>query len=241
MAPSPVRPAHDLCRRMAGGSGPPSDNAHAIGAAQIRARLRARPSADPPLVVFDAGYDPECLDRELGAAPVAVLVWLRRDRCFYTDPTSQPATGRPRRHGAKFICKEPTTWPAPPAAHATADGQYGRVRVRAWAGLHAKRQHHPGRGTHTPRPVLRGTVVLVEVERLSRWWARPPAPTLRPLTRPPERPPLWAGAPLSGAQEDGRTAPLNRFSRFPGSIYCTSRTAMVKSQAKMSRPAQRPG
>src|SRR5919205_1980068 len=45
---------------------PPSANAHAVAAAQIRA-LRERQPADRlvPLCVLDAGYDPETLAREL--------------------------------------------------------------------------------------------------------------------------------------------------------------------------------
>ena len=47
-----------------------------------------------PLFVFDAGYDPEALARELAeldGQQVAVLVRLRSDRCFYADPP--PAVG----------------------------------------------------------------------------------------------------------------------------------------------------
>jgi len=65
----------------------------------------------------------------------------------------------------------------------TQDEQYGRVRVRAWAGLHPKQQAHPERGTRKTRPIVRGTVILVEVSRLPArpyppqvlwlWWAGP--------------------------------------------------------------------
>lgn len=152
----------------------PSANAPTVAAAQIRTLLRARPSAAPPLFVFDAGYDPERLARERVNAPVAVLVRLRRARGFDADPTSPPTTGRPRRQGAKFVCTDPTTWPAPTAEHPAVDGQYGRVRVRAWAGLHAKSPNPPTRGTHKPRPVLRGTVMLVEGGRLPQTTRAPP-------------------------------------------------------------------
>ena len=165
----------------------PNENAHAVAATQIRRLAGTPPGAQaPPLFVFDAGYDPERLARELGDAPVSVLVRLRRDRCFYADPTSQPATGRPRRHGAKFACRDAATWPTPTAEHTVDDSQYGQVRVRAWTGLHAKSQNHPARGTRKTRPLLRGTVVLVEVERLPRktrdpqqlwlWWHGPGDP-----------------------------------------------------------------
>jgi hypothetical protein len=171
----------------------PSENAHAVAAAQIRALLQARSSSASPPFVFDAGYDPERLARELGDAPVSVLVRLRRDRCFYADPTSQPTTGRPRRHGAKFACGDATTWPVPTAERMVTDSQYGQVRVRAWAGLHAKSQNHPARGTHKTRPLHRGTIVLVEVERLPQkthapqqlwlWWHGPGEPDLDLLWR----------------------------------------------------------
>ena len=66
------------------------------------------------------------------------------------------------------------------------DEPYGTVRVRAGAGLHPKPQAHPGRGPRTTRPIVRGTVVLVEVSRLPArpyppqqvwlWWAGPGSP-----------------------------------------------------------------
>jgi hypothetical protein len=64
----------------------PTDEVHAVAAAQIRAVLGRLPAASPvPLYVFDAGYDPEKLARELDdldGERVAVLVRLRSGRCF---------------------------------------------------------------------------------------------------------------------------------------------------------------
>jgi hypothetical protein len=148
------------------------------------------------LCVFDAGYDPEKLARELGdpdGARVAVLVRLRSGRCFYAEPDRQPRTGRPRRHGRKLACDDPTTWWAPTAEHREEHAQYGAVRVRAWAGVHAKTDDHPTRGSRRPRPIVHGTLVLVEVERLPRqtripkqlwlWWRGPGTPDLAVLWR----------------------------------------------------------
>ena len=91
----------------------PTENAHTVAAEQIRALQRSGPAGGPPpLFVFDAGYDPEWLAREVGDLPVAVLVRLRRGRCFYADPppaTPSPQGGRPRHHGAKFVCQDPLT------------------------------------------------------------------------------------------------------------------------------------
>ena len=60
------------------------------------------------------------------------------------------------------------------------------MRVRAWAGLHAKSQNHPARGSRRTTPVPRGTGVRVAVERgpqktrapqqLWLWWRGPGTP-----------------------------------------------------------------
>ena len=164
----------------------PLDDTDQTAAAQIHALLRRLGAGGPvPLFVFDAGYDSAQLTLDLAETRVAVLVRLRSDRCFYADPPPRPpgATGRPRRHGAKFNCADPTTWPAPTATLATTDDQYGTVTVAAWSGLHPKQRRHPGHGTRGPRPIVRGTVIRVQVERVPAktrppkvlwlWWAGP--------------------------------------------------------------------
>ena len=170
---------------------PADGDAHAVAAAQIRAVVAARPAGGPvPLFVFDAGYDPGTLARELAeldGGRVAVLVRLRADRCFDAAPTQQPKIGRPRRHGATLACRDERTWWAPTAQHAEEHARYGHVRVRAWAGIHATIQHRPVPGQRRRTwPTLSGTLVLVEVERLPRrtripkrlwlWWRGPGQP-----------------------------------------------------------------
>jgi hypothetical protein len=158
----------------------PTKNANQVAVQQIStlARLSHDTSDLIPLFVFDAGYDPVQLSEGLTAtdSAVAILVRLRSDRCFYADPPSPtecgtgPGTdgGRPRRHGRKFECNSnnPASWPPPSTQHYCEDPQYGVVQVRAWCGLHPKTQNHPTRGTRGPRPICRGTLVLVEVSRL---------------------------------------------------------------------------
>ena len=78
-----------------------------------------------------------------------------------TRPAQLP-TGRPRRHGAKFVCDDPTTWPAPtgPVVRPT-DPQYGHVQLQAWSGLHPISAAACERGTRTQphaRPLVRGTL-----------------------------------------------------------------------------------
>jgi hypothetical protein len=163
----------------------PTENTTSAAVGQIRWLLRHLPASEAaPLFVFDAGYDSVQLTQGLADLPVAILVRLRSDRCFYADPPPaepSPQGGRPRKHGAKLECRDPRTWPPPTAEHTTEDEQYGTVRVRAWAGLHPKQQLHATRGTRRPRPIVHGTLVLVEVTRLPGrlyppqmlwlWWA----------------------------------------------------------------------
>jgi DDE family transposase len=164
----------------------PLDDTDQQAAVQVRALLGRLPASQAvPLFVFDGGYDSAQLTLDLAEERVAVLVRLRSDRCFYADPPPRPpgATGRPRRHGAKFNCADPTTWPAPTTTLTCQDDQYGAVTVAAWAGLHPKQQRHPGHGSGGPRPIVRGTVIRVQVQRVPArtrppkvlwlWWAGP--------------------------------------------------------------------
>src|SRR5215207_10181938 len=164
----------------------PLDDTDQQAAGQVRALLGRLGDGGPvPLVVFDAGYDSAQLTLDLAGARVGVLVRLRSDRCFYADPPPPPPgkIGRPRRHGAKFAFADPTTWPTPTATLTCQDDQYGTVTVQAWAGLHPKQQRHPGHGTRGPRPIVRGTILRVQVQRVPArtrppkvlwlWWAGP--------------------------------------------------------------------
>jgi hypothetical protein len=147
----------------------PLDDTDGTAAGQIRALLaRLSPGGLVPLFVFDGGYDSAQLTLDLADVPAAVLVRLRSDRCFYADPPPRPpgANGRPRRHGAKFNLADPATWSVPTATLHTTDDQYGTVAVACWAGLHPKQQRHPGHGTGGPRPIVRGTIIRVQVERV---------------------------------------------------------------------------
>jgi hypothetical protein len=181
----------------------PTDNHNQAAITQIRALVNRLPPTDQavPLFVFDAGYDPCGLSLGLADTRAAILVRLRSGRCFYADPPPRVATskgGRPRRHGAKLDTSNPATWPSPSATHTEDDGQYGTVAVQAWAGLHPKQQLHPTRGTKRPRPIARGTLIRVQVQRI------PPGPARRKCCgcggRVPASPTLGCcGAPMCAA------------------------------------------
>jgi hypothetical protein len=180
----------------------PAQDANEVAAEQVKAFLRLSPEEErsAPLFVFDAGYDPVKLQQGLEGTPCQILLRLRAGRRFYADPSlaGPPApTGRPRRHGPKMKCTDPSTWPKPSTEYTCEESGYGTVRVRAWANLHPKVCAHEGRGSRGPLPIVVGTLVLVEVERLPRgerrreprvlwlWWDGPEgeAPNLGLLWR----------------------------------------------------------
>jgi hypothetical protein len=179
----------------------PAQDANEIAAEQVKALLeRLGKGRAVPLFVFDAGYDPVKVQRGLEGSRCQILVRLRAGRCFRADPSlaGPPArTGRPRRHGPEMKCSDPSTWPEPSAQYACEDAGYGAVRVRAFSKLHPKVRAHEGRGSRGPLPIVVGTLILVEVQRLPRgerrreprvlwlWWHGPEgeAPNLGLLWR----------------------------------------------------------
>ena len=174
----------------------PTENAAGVAVAQVKALYqRLRPTAAPPLFVFDAGYDVTALTHALLDEPMALLVRLRADRCFYAaaPPVVGARNGRPRRNGAKFRCDDPATWPTATATHTAEDDQYGTVAVQAWPGLHTVVRSPLGERTYGPRPHVTGTVLRVTVTRhagrartaleLWLWWQGPGEPDLDLLWR----------------------------------------------------------
>ncbi len=156
----------------------PAEDTGQAAAGQVAALVgRLGAGGAVPLFVFDAGYDPIALSGDLAATRAQILVRIRSDRVFFLDPAARPAgtRGRPRRHGERFACAEPASWPAPDAALGTTDARYGRVEVAAWSGLH-------------PRLARRGLVADCRLP-----WERPCDPGRLTPTR--------AGTVLPGNQE----------------------------------------
>ncbi len=154
----------------------PEEDANDVAVEQVKGLLDRSPRRGaPPLFVFDAGYDPVRLQRGLEDRRAHVLVRLHSNRTFYAAP-EQPEprpVGRPRRHGRKFALPDPRTWPEPAREHRCRTEDYGEVRVRAWPGLHPKTRRIGERYGCEKAPVVRGTVVLVEVGRLPRETRKP--------------------------------------------------------------------
>ena len=176
----------------------PEEDVNEAAAEQVRdliGRLPGRLAAS--LFVFDAGYDPVRLQWSLGGCHAQILVRLHSGRTFYAEPEipQKRPVGRPFQHGAKFACKDPSSWHRPTAEHLARNPDYGDVRVRAWWGLLPKTRRAAQRYGVESAAVVKGTVVLVEVERLPRgerrrkpkalwlWWHGPGEPDLDLLWR----------------------------------------------------------
>jgi len=154
----------------------PEEDANDVAVEQVRDLLVRLPhQSAPPVFVFDAGYDPVKLQRGLESSRAHVLVRLHSNRTFYAAPEKvEPRpVGRPRRHGKKFALPDPWTWTPPSAEHRCRTEDYGTVRVRAWSGLHPKTRRIGERYGCERAPVVWGTVILVEVDRLPRETRKP--------------------------------------------------------------------
>jgi hypothetical protein len=159
---------------------------------QVKRLVELLPSTqEVPLFVFDAGYDGVALADALAGVRAEVLVRISSSRVFHPDPAPRRdgARGRPPRHGARFVLADQATWTPPTDELVLHDPSYGAVRVQAWRGLHPK-LHGRGRWKgHDEPPIVRGTVIRVEVEHLPKptaradktlwlWWSGPGEPDL---------------------------------------------------------------
>jgi len=167
----------------------PGENPNQVAVEQIRShqrQLATRGTLPTTIYSLDAGYDPVQMGVALNAAErVCLLIRLRAGRCFYADPPTTPTGGRPKRHGDKFVCDDPTTWPPPTQEWIGDDPRYGQVRLRAWGGLHAIPATHGKHVTPQAKPIVKGWVIRLEVQRLPKptklpeplwlwWWGNIP-------------------------------------------------------------------
>ncbi len=141
------------------------EDALSVGIRQIQQFCQQRqhcPATTLDIVAADGTYGKPRFLRALQHAPIGVVVRLRKDRVLYRRPGPYCGRGRPAVHGARFACKDPTTWGDPDEETRLHDPRWGQVRLRAWRDLHARE------AAEVPF-----TVLLVEVhqERTS-----PPAP-----------------------------------------------------------------
>ncbi len=174
---------------------PPTEDETDATIAQLRRLIALLPvEREVPLFVFDAGYDPIAIGHDLADERCEILCRVRDDRVFYADAPPRPnrpaeSGGRPPRHGTRWKCSDPTSWP-PPDAHLVADDRrYGTVTVTGWHGMHPRlsgRGHWAG---FERPPIVKGSVIRVEVEHLPKptsrekktlwlWWSGEGQPDL---------------------------------------------------------------
>ena len=130
-----------------------------------------------PLFVFDAGYDPIALTHGLADTRAQILCRIRDDRVFYADPPARPRRpkgtgGRPPRHGRRMKCSQRRTWAKPTEALVAKDPRYGTVKVNAWASVHPRLTGRGRWAREGSPPIVKGTVIRVDVEHLPKPTAR---------------------------------------------------------------------
>jgi hypothetical protein len=171
-----------------------SENATAATISQILRLVAAleqnNGAGASPLFVLDAGYDPIAIGDGLSKVNAQALVRISSKRVFHFDPA--PPTGgpgRPARHGTRFALLGPETWTTPDAELNDHDSRYGPVNVRVWHGLHPKLNTKGRWGKSGSAPIVRGSVIRVDVEHLPKrsfavkktlwlWWSGPGEPDL---------------------------------------------------------------
>jgi hypothetical protein len=170
----------------------PSENATDATISQVLRLVKALGDSDDtvPMFVFDAGYDGIAIGDALSDVNAQALVRISSKRVFYSDPAPPTgAPGRPPRHGARFALIDPATWTTPDAELSAHDQRYGAVNVQVWHGLHPKLTTQGRWGKSGTAPIVRGSVIRVEVEHLPKrssgvkktlwlWWSGPGEPDL---------------------------------------------------------------
>ncbi|MGB4779058.1 NF041680 family putative transposase [Microbacterium sp.] len=177
----------------------PADDVTIVTAAQLRAVVgeltgagEHRPADPDILVVLDAGYDTARLAWLLRDLPVTLVGRVRSDRVFHAPAGARrgPSKGRPPRHGVKLALRDPGSGPAPDLATVNDTDRYGRAEAVAFGRMHPRLAARGGWAGHDgPLPVIEGTVIGLQVERL-------------PGDRDPRPVWLWASKPVpDGAAE----------------------------------------
>jgi hypothetical protein len=168
----------------------PGDDLAAVTAVQLRQLIERLIAAgqwtagDPEiLIVADAGYDGPRLAWLLRDLPVQVLTRMRSDRVLRRPAPLRVAgtNGRPPRHGAEFIFGDPASWGTPDVATTSDTRLYGKAAARAWDRLHPRLTRRAAWADCPQLPVIEGTVIRLEVDRLPSgaipkpvwlWWSK---------------------------------------------------------------------
>ncbi|MEV7796396.1 NF041680 family putative transposase [Streptomyces sp. NPDC087512] len=167
----------------------PGDDTAAITARQLRDLVERLITAGQwqagdldVLVIADAGYDAPRLAFLLRDLPVQVLARMRSDRVLRrpAPPREPHARGRPPRHGGEFVFGQPDTWGIPDTEAVTDTRLYGTALARSWDRLHPKLHRSSWAAADGALPIVEGTVIRLDIERLPSgatpkpvwlWWS----------------------------------------------------------------------
>lgn len=168
----------------------PDADVAAVTAAQLREVVQRLIDAgqwqcgDPEiLIVTDAGYDVPRIAYLLAGLPVQVLGRMRSDRVLHRPPTQRAVgtRGRPPRHGQAFDFSKPATWGQADVTTTSETRRYGTATAQAWQRLHPLLTRRCAWIGHEAQlPVIEGTVIRLQVERLPSggptkpvwlWWS----------------------------------------------------------------------
>jgi hypothetical protein len=171
-----------------------------------------------------------------GCGRTAAFTPTRHQRCA---PQGWPAAP-PRR---QVQLRRPGHLAHPTATLGCQDDQYGAVTVAAWSRLPPKQQRHPGHGSRGPRPIVRGTVIRVQVERVPAKPRPPKVLRLSPVRVRRGFPRLLVrlGSPAAAPKPSG--CPPGRpkvAARVPRGATRRSRSPRT-SRPRPRRPPDRPG
>jgi hypothetical protein len=135
---------------------------------RVRAGLAEAGRGETPGFVFDAEYDLMALSHH-HAGRVHVVGRLRSNQVFHAGPPppAPGSRGRRRRHGDKIALNKPDTLTAADRVATVDSPRYGRVTLSAWDNRHRRliRDGH-WKDHDGPLPIVAGTVLRVEIERL---------------------------------------------------------------------------
>jgi len=192
---------------------PSTESAVSVGAAQLRAVLPLL-LPERPLLLADGGYGTATWLQATADLAVDQLVRIARNSVFYRPaPPRTGRRGRPRKDGAPFKCKDPSTHGTPDDTWTGTDAQGLEVTITVWGNLHLK--------------ACRAVTVSV-VRRVERDTATPDVP-------PQVLWCLWVGATLPAV---GDLAPLypRRFAIEHG--YRFEKQELLWTSTRLRTPEQ---
>lgn len=107
-----------------------------MGVKQIKEAIHQ--TTQRPLILGDSEYGSASFLKPTHGIPADFLLRIRPNRVLRGAPPPYGGMGRPKEHGAKFVLKDPKTWPVPNEEISLEDSKLGQVLVQCWQKIHLK-------------------------------------------------------------------------------------------------------